>query len=82
MNTGRKPDNILKLVSPASEIPVKPSELTTAELSSYEAWIVLASENNNLSIRSSDPNHSLSEIYVMLQLISRQIESILMDNDE
>jgi len=80
MITG-KPGNNIKLVTSSTQTPSKQSELTTAELSSYEAWIVLASENNNLTIRSSNPDHTLSDLYCCISLILRQIEQIIMDDN-
>ena len=81
MKTGRKRPDHIKIVPTCIGTPVEPVELSQKDLDSLEAFILLGSENDNLIIRSSDPNHSLGDIYVMLQLISRQIESILMDND-
>ena len=82
MNTGRKPDNILKLVTSSTQTTPQHPTLTQDVLNTLEAYILLASNNGNLEIQSSNPDHTLSDIYCCISLILRQIESIIMDNDE
>ena len=52
------------------------------ELNGLSDYIILGNDSGTLVIKASNPDLTLSDIYTNLHLIIRQIENLILDEDE